>query len=163
MVAGLGTQNEADVLLTQEPDQRCLRRQAVPRSNHRQVGVVAAKGRKKPLGRVQLAVVLDLSVGLANRLGTQRNHFGPIEMDQHPRQQLVVVGNRPVAVMFLQAMGTVNLVGAEVLTAVEGKQVVSLEERERLKRLDSLEVSKDVGKARTKGRGLDVVENLTQL
>src|SRR5712691_4115274 len=110
--------------------------------------MIPAQSREKTLGRVAFAVVLGLTILLEDRFGHQRDDFAEVRMHQHGSQQLVVVRDGAVALPLLQTVGAVNLLRGEIPRTIEGEEIMALEEGQGFEGLASLQVTKDVGKAR---------------
>ena len=75
----------------------------------------------------------------------------------------MVVGCGAVAVMLLQALGTVNGVGREILAPIEGEEIMAFVEDEGFKGLAALQVTEDVGETGTKALRIDRVEDFPKL
>src|ERR1700693_6147807 len=93
---------------------------------------------------VAFAVVLVVAILALNGYRSQGDDFGKVGMDQDGPQQLVVVGNGPVAMLARHTMGTVDFVRAEVFDAIQGHEVTAAEENIVLQNLAPLQLAKDL-------------------
>ncbi len=126
MIPRLGRHDEAHLVVTAGADQGGVGGQAVAGGDDLHLRVISAKAGDQSLGGVAFTVVLLGPVAVANRFGHQGNDFGMVRMRQDGCQELVVVRDAAVAVVFDQAVGAVDRLGAEVFGAVKGQQVVPL-------------------------------------
>src|SRR5713226_4577738 len=69
--------------------------------------------------------------------------------DNRRTQHLVVVGDRPVSVHLLQTRRTVNRLGGKISRTIECQEVMTIQKRQRFKRLASLHLPKDTLEQRT--------------
>jgi hypothetical protein len=73
---------------------------------------------------------------------------------------LVVIGHGAIAVLLFQAMGTMDVVGRKVFGAIEGEEIMPVDEGKRFKGVAPLELPKDIGEARAKGVRFDVIKDV---
>jgi hypothetical protein len=76
-------------------------------------------------------------------------------MNNRGTQQLMNIGDRSIAVDFVQTRGTVNRLGGKILCAIERQEVMAIKKRHRFKRLASLPLPQDALEPRTEHLGGD--------
>src|SRR6266446_6720922 len=83
----------------------------------------------------------------------RQSHFPLVRMDNRGSQPLMIIRDRPVAVLLLKTRGTVNRLRGKISRAIKGHQVVALQKRHCFKRLTSLELTKDACERRPQRLG----------
>jgi hypothetical protein len=83
-----------------------------------------------------------------NRFGHQRNHCTPVRRDNHRTQHLMIRGDRPVAMDFVQTRRTVNRRGGNIPRTIEGHSIMPSKPQHRFKRFAALELAKDARERR---------------
>src|SRR5271157_551690 len=106
--------------------------------------MLLAKPFKPTAGGVPLTVVLGLTILLNDRLRCQRDDFLEVGMDQGGPQQLMGIGDVAVAMVLLQAGGTMDLGGGEIGCAVQRQQVMIVHIEEALEHLAALQATEDL-------------------
>ena len=129
----------------------------------RQVGMLLAKPFEPAAGGVPLAVVLGLTVLLDDRLGCQRDDFLEVGMDQGGPQQLMGIGDVAVAMVLLQAGGTMDLGGGEIGGAVQRQQVMAVPIDEAFEHLAALQATEDLAERGPQVRGIDRIQDVPHL
>ena len=129
----------------------------------RQVGMLLAKPFEPAAGGVPLAVVLGLTVLLDDRLGRQGDDFLEVGMDQGGPQQLMGIGDAAVAMVLLQAGGTMDLGGGEIRGAVQRQQVMAVQIDEAFQHLAALEATEDVAEPGSQVRGIERIQDVPHL
>jgi hypothetical protein len=163
MVPRLGPQDEVDALLKQVFSVRAVAAQSVLGHDHRQVRVLPAELLHPAAAGVAFTVVLLLPVGALDRLRTEGEDHRQVGVQQHRPDQLVVVRGRAVAMVRLQAVLTMHLLGAEVFDPVQGDQVATVEEDELLEHLAALQLAEHGAERLPQVLGVDVVEDGAEL
>jgi len=97
-----------------------IRTQTVFGEDKREVGVVLAQRGNEAFGRMAFTIIFGRAILCDNGFGHQRNHCALVRMDQRRAQHLVIIGDRTVAVDFLQTRRTVNRRGGKIPRAVKG-------------------------------------------
>src|ERR1700733_2892894 len=75
----------------------------------------------------------------------------------------MAIGNGPIPVMLDLAVGALDLGGTEVATAIKGEQMMIPKKAKGLQRFAALDVAEEVGKTRSQGGRIYVVENIAHL
>ena len=125
--------------------------------------MLLAKPFKPAAGGVPLAVVLGLTILLDDWLGRQRDDFLEVGMDQGGPQQLMGIGDAAVAMMLLQAGGTMDLGGGEIGRAVQRQQVMVVQIDEAFQHLAALQATEDLAEPGSQACGIDRIENVPHL
>jgi len=107
----------------------------------------------KPFGGIAFTIIFVCPIVLHNRFRHQGNHCTQVRMNDRGAQQLMKIGDRPIAVDFLQTRGTVNGLGGKIPCAIEGQQIVVIKERHCFTRLASLQLPKDTREHRAEHLG----------
>jgi hypothetical protein len=82
--------------------------------------------------------------------------------DQGGTQQLMMVGDRAVAMMFFQALGAMDLWGREILDAVHGQQIIALQKTKLFQDLAAGQSGEDVSEGGPDVFGGDRIKDLSQ-
>ena len=119
MVAFFDPKNIVQPVVVQGLDMRGIGTQAVFGDNELEVRVVLAQLRNKPFGGIAFAIIFLRSILFHDRFRHQRNHCTHVRMNDRRAQHLMRIGDRPVAVDFLQTRCTVNRLGGKIPRAIE--------------------------------------------
>ena len=125
--------------------------------------MLLAKPFEPAAGGVPLAVVLGLTVLLNDRLGCQRDDFLEVGMDQGGPQQLMGIGDAAVAMVLLQAGGTMDLGGGEISRSVQRQQVMVVQIDETFERIAALQATEDLAERGSQVRGIDRIQDVPHL
>src|SRR5258705_3691864 len=120
-----------------------MRTQAVFGDDALEVRVVLAQFDDKPFGGIAFAIIFVRPVVLPDRFRHQGNHGTHVWMDDRGPQHLMRIRDRTVTMPRVQTRGTVNGWGGKIPRAIEGQEVVAIENPHLFKRLATLELSKD--------------------
>src|SRR5262249_10355682 len=113
----------------------------------------------KALGGITFAIILIRPITVDNRLRHERYDGPLVRMNNRGPQPLMTIGDRTIAVDFVQTRGTVNRLGGKILCAIERQYIVPIQKHHRFKRLASLPLSKDALEHRTEPLGRDRVKD----
>src|SRR5271166_3890623 len=127
VVARLDANDVMRASLTQVAEVGGVGAEGVFDDDDRQVGMLLAKPFEPAAGGVPLAVVLGLTVLLDDRLGCQRDDFLEVGMYQGGPHQLMGIGDAAVAMVLLQAGGTMDFGGGKIGGAVQRQQVMAVQ------------------------------------
>src|SRR6266436_5054933 len=97
-----------------------IRTQAIFGDDELEMGVVLPELGNEAFGGIALTIIFLRTILFDNRFGHQRNHFTEIRMDKRCTQHLMIIGDRPVAMDFLQTRRTVNRRGGKIPRTIEG-------------------------------------------
>jgi hypothetical protein len=82
--------------------------------------------------------------------------------DQRGTQQLMMVGDFAVAMVFFHALGAVDLRGREVLAAVEGQQIIAIQKAKIFQGLAADQSGEDISEGGPEFFGEDWIEGFSQ-
>jgi len=81
--------------------------------------------------------------------------------DQRGTQQLMMVGDRAVAMMFFQALGAMDLRGREILDAVHGQQIIAIQKAKILQGLAAGQSGEDISEGGPDVFGVDRIKDFS--
>jgi hypothetical protein len=140
-----------------------IRTQTVFGDDELEVGMILAQLGYKALGGITFTIILVRAITVDHRLRHERNDGPLVRMDDRGAQQLMKIGDRPIAVDFVQTGGTVNGLGGKIFCPIERQQIVPIKKCHRFKRLATLELPKDALEYRAEPLGGDGVKYLAHV
>jgi hypothetical protein len=99
---------------------------------------------------------------LEDRFGHQGDDFLVTGTDQRGTQQLMMVGDLAVGMVFFQASGAVDLWGREKLDAVQGQQIMAIQKAKIFQGFAADQSSEDISEGGPELFGVDRIEDLAQ-
>ena len=94
-----------------------------------EMGVILAQLGDEAFGGIALTIIFLRAILFDNGFGHQRNDFTAIRMEKRRPQQLVIIGDRPIAMDLVQTRGTVNRLRGKIPRAIEGHKIMVRQER----------------------------------
>jgi len=82
--------------------------------------------------------------------------------DQRGTQQLMMVGDLAVAMVFFQAMGAMDLWGREILDAVQGQQIIAIQKTKIFQGLAAGQSGEHISEGRPDLFGVDRIKDFAQ-
>jgi hypothetical protein len=102
MIAFFDTENIMQPMIVQGFDVGGIGTQTVCGDDAREMGVIVAELRDEAFGRIPCTIVFARAILGHNGFGHQWHHVAPVWMDKGCAQPLMVVGDRPITVDFVQ-------------------------------------------------------------
>jgi len=102
MIAFFDTENIMQPMIVQGLDVGGIGTQTVFGDDAREMGVIVAELGDEAFGRMPFTIVFARAILGHNGFGHQWNHFASVWMDNCCAQHLMVVGDRPMTVDFVQ-------------------------------------------------------------
>ena len=124
--------------------------------------MVLAELRQKPFQGVAFAVVFRFAILFEDRFGHQGDDFLVTGTDQRGTQQLMMVGDLAVAMVFFQAQGAMDLWGREKLDAIQGQQIMAIQKAKIFQGLAADQSGEDISEAGPELFGGDRIEDFAQ-
>ena len=161
MVTRLGTQDKMHFVVTQILNVRAIRGQAVLGHDESQVRVFRSDVAQKTPRGVAFAVILRRAVLADDRFRTQGDHLTTLGVNDHGPHDSMRISHAPRVRMLLLTGVAVNFVGREILSAIEGKEIMIIPIGKLFEDFASLNATEHVGKNRPNLCRIDAIKNFS--
>ena len=121
MIAVFDPENIAQPVGMQRLDVGRIGTQTVFGHDKSEVRVVLAQLGNEAFGGVAFTIIFGRAVLVDNGFWHQRNHGPQVRMNNRGAQHLMKIGDRTIAVDFVQTRGTVNGLGGKIPRPIEGE------------------------------------------
>lgn len=120
-----------------------VRTETVFGNDELEMRVILAQLGHEALGGIALTVIFLRAILLDNGLGHQRNDFTAVWMENRRPQQLVIIGDRTIAMDLVETRVTVNRLRGTIPRAIECQELIAVKKYHLLQCLTALELTKD--------------------
>ena len=133
--------------------------ECVLNDNDFELGMVQPKVFQPATSCIAFAIVFDRTILLDDWFWHQGDDFLEVGMDDGSTEQLVGIGDAASAMFFDQTGITVNGLGGEVASAIEGHEIAAVEKGVSLQGLGPLKAAENLGVGRPQVVGVEGVED----